>query len=84
MVNVKKVVVFAVVLCAANETSEFSLGGGSSSSVLFLVENKYRTEISPKIAKIGYTKLIYVRFGWEFLIGNLIFFQILFEFSDVL
>ena len=45
-------VVFSVVLCAANEASEFSLDGGSNGSVLFLVENKYRTETSPKIAKI--------------------------------
>ena len=36
-VNAKNVVVFFVVLCWANETSEFSFGGGSSSSILFLV-----------------------------------------------
>ena len=53
MVNVKNVVVFYVVLCGANETSEFSLGERSSSKILFLVENKYRTAISPKSAKIG-------------------------------
>ena len=53
LVNPKNVVVLSVVLCGANETSEFPLGGGSSSSILFLVENKYRTEISPKVAKIG-------------------------------
>ena len=51
--NTKNVVVFSVVLSGANETSEFSLGGGSSSSILFLVEVKYRAEISLKIAKIG-------------------------------
>ena len=52
-VNTKNVVVFSVVLCGANETSEFSLGGGSSSSILFLVEVKYSAEISLNIAKIG-------------------------------
>ena len=55
--NTKNVVVFSVVLCGANAISEFSLGGGSSSSILFLVELKYRAEInlkiSLKIAKIG-------------------------------
>ena len=51
--NTKNVVVFSVVLSGANETSEFLLGGGSSSSILFLVEVKYRAEISLKIAKIG-------------------------------
>ena len=35
--NVKNVVVFFVVLCGANETSEFSFGEGSSSSISFLV-----------------------------------------------
>ena len=40
-------------LCGANETSEFSLGGGSSSSNLFLVEVKYRAERSIKIVKLG-------------------------------
>ena len=52
-VNAKNVVVFFVVLCGANETSEFSFGGGSSSSILFLVKVKYRAEISLKIAKIS-------------------------------
>ena len=51
--NIKNVVVFSVVLYGANETSEFSLGGGSSSSILFLVEVMYRAEISLKIAKIS-------------------------------
>ena len=51
--NAKNVVVFFVVLCEANETSEFSFGGGSSSSILFLVHVKYRAEISLKIPKIG-------------------------------
>ena len=36
----------------ANEASEFSLGGGSSSSISFLVEVKYRAEITLKIVKI--------------------------------
>ena len=36
-VNAKNVVVFFVVLCGANETSEFSFDLGSSSSILFLV-----------------------------------------------
>ena len=36
IVNAKNVVVFFVVLCGANETAEFSLGEGSSSSILFL------------------------------------------------
>ena len=36
-VNAKNVVVFFVVLCGANETSEFSFDVGSSSSILFLV-----------------------------------------------
>ena len=49
----QNVVVFYVVLCGANETSEFSLGGGSSSRILFSVENKYRTAVSPKSAEIG-------------------------------
>ena len=52
-VNTKNVVVFSVVLCEANETSEFSLGGGSSSSILYLVKVKYRAEISLKIVEIG-------------------------------
>ena len=52
-VNTENVVVFSVVLCGANATSEFSLGGGSSSSTLFLVEVKYRAEISLKVSKIG-------------------------------
>ena len=52
-VNTKNAVAFSVVLCGANETSEFSLGGESSSSILFLVEVKYRAEISLKISKIG-------------------------------
>ena len=52
LVNVKNVVVFSVVLYGANETSEFSLGGGSNNSTLFLVEVKYRAQISLKIAKI--------------------------------
>ena len=50
--DTKNVVVLSVVLCGANETSEFSLGGGSSSSTLFLVEVKYRAEISLKVSKI--------------------------------
>ena len=49
--NVKNVV-FLVVLCGANETSEFSLGGGSSGSILFLVKVKYRAEIAkPQICQ---------------------------------
>ena len=51
--NTKNVVVFCIVLCGANKTSEFSLGGGSSSSTLFLVSVKYRAEISLKVSKIG-------------------------------
>ena len=51
--NAKNVVVFFVVLCGANETSEFSFGGGSSSGILLLVQVKYRAEISLKIAKIS-------------------------------
>ena len=35
--NTKNVVVFSVVFCGAKETSEFSLGGGSSTSISFLV-----------------------------------------------
>ena len=49
----KNMLAFSVVLCGANETLEVSLGGGSSSRILFLVENKCRTEISPKTAKIS-------------------------------
>ena len=60
-VNTKNVVVFSVVLCGANEISEFSLGEGSSSSTLFLVEVKNIAEISLKISKIGLTKLMYVK-----------------------
>ena len=51
--NIKNVVVFSVVLRGTGETSEFSLGGGTSSSTLFLVEVKYRAEVSLKISKIG-------------------------------
>ena len=51
--NTKDLVVFSVVLCGANETSEFSLGRGSSSSIFFLVEMKYRAEMSLKVDKIG-------------------------------
>ena len=51
--NTKNVVVFFVALRDANATSEILLGGGSSSSISFLVEVKYRAEISLKIAKIG-------------------------------
>ena len=51
--NTKNVVVFSVVLCGVNETSQFSLGEGSSSSILLLVEVKYRAELSLKIVKIG-------------------------------
>ena len=36
-VNGKNLVVLFDVLCGANETSEFSFVGGSSSSILFLV-----------------------------------------------
>ena len=36
--NTKNVVVFSIVLCGVNETSEFSLGGGSTGSTLFLVK----------------------------------------------
>ena len=39
--NTKNVVIFSVILGGENETSEFSIGGGSSSSILFLVEVKY-------------------------------------------
>ena len=52
-VNTKNVVVFSVVLCGTNETSEFPLGGGSRSSILFLEGVKHRTKISLKIDKIG-------------------------------
>ena len=51
--NTKIVVVFSAVLCGANETSEFSLGGGFSSRILFLVERKNTAEISLKITNIG-------------------------------
>ena len=51
--DTKNAVVFSVVLCGANETSEFSLGGGSSSGILFLVKVKYRAELSIQIAKKG-------------------------------
>ena len=50
-VNTRNVVVFFVVLCGANETSEFSLGGGSSSSTLILAEVKYGAGIILKILK---------------------------------
>ena len=50
--NFKNVVIFSGVLCGTNKTSEVSLGGGSISSI-FLVEVKYRVEISLEIAKIG-------------------------------
>ena len=59
--NATNVMVFFVVLYGANETSQFSLGVGSSSSMLFLVEVKYRAEINLKMTKICYTKLMYVR-----------------------
>ena len=51
--NAKNVAVFFVVLCGANETSDFSFGGESSSSILFSVHVKYRTELSLKIPKTG-------------------------------
>ena len=51
-VNTKNVVVFSVVLCVANETSEPSFGGESSSSTL-PKQVKYRVEISLKVSKIG-------------------------------
>ena len=51
-VNTKKVVVFPGVLCGANETSECSLGGGSSSSILFLIEAKYRPTKLPAFDEI--------------------------------
>ena len=39
-------------LCGGNETSEFSLGGGSSGSILFSVKVKYRAEIAkPQICQ---------------------------------
>ena len=44
--NNGNVMAFSVVLCEANETLEFSLGGGSSSITFFSVEVKYRAEIS--------------------------------------
>ena len=46
--------VFFVFMLGAYETSEFLLGqeSSSSSSMLFLVELKYRAEIRLKIAKI--------------------------------
>ena len=54
--------VFFVFMLGAYETSEFLLGQGSScSSMLFLVEVKYRADIRLKMAKIVLTKLIYVR-----------------------
>ena len=53
LVNTKNVVVFSLVLCGANETPEFPLCERSSSSMLFLVEVKYRAEISLKMTKIG-------------------------------
>ena len=61
MVNAKNMVIFSVVLCGANETSLPSSGEGSSSSMLFLVELKYKAEINLKMTKIGQTKLMYVR-----------------------
>ena len=57
--NTKGLVVFSVVLCGTNETSEFSLAKGSGGVTLFLVKVKYRAEISLKIAKIGQTDLMY-------------------------
>ena len=55
LVNAKNVVVFCVILCGANETKWFSLCERSSSGLLFLVEVKYRAEISLKITIIGWT-----------------------------
>ena len=51
--NTKNVVIFSVILGGENETSEFSMGGGFSSSILFLVDVKYRAKINLKIAKMG-------------------------------
>ena len=51
--NTENMVVFSVVLREANETLGFSLAGGSRSSTLFVVEVKYRAEISLKVSKIG-------------------------------
>ena len=53
LVNAKNVVVFFVALCGANHTLEFSFVEGSSGSILFLAQVKFRAEISFKIAKIG-------------------------------
>ena len=53
MVNAKNMVIFSVVLCGANEISLPSSGEGSSSSMLFLVELKYKAEINLKMTKIG-------------------------------
>ena len=52
-VNTKNVVIFSVILGGENETSEFSMGGGFSSSILFLVDVKYRAKINLKTAKMG-------------------------------
>ena len=52
MVNTANVVIFPVVIFGENKTSEFPLGAGPSSGMLFLVEVKYRTEIKLKMVKI--------------------------------
>ena len=61
LVNAKNVVAFSVILCGANETLEFSLVGRSSCSMFIWVEVKHKAKISLKIAKVGKTKLMYVR-----------------------
>ena len=53
MVNAINVEILPVVLCGANEKSKFTLGEGSRSSMLFLVEVKYRAELSLKMTIIG-------------------------------
>ena len=52
---------------------------GTSSSMLFIVEVKYRAEISLKTAKVCYTKLMFVRLGMECLKGSLNFCKICFK-----
>ena len=59
------------------------MGEGSISSLLFLVEGKYRAEVSLKVAKIGQTKLMEYETGSECLTANLIF-QTLLEFVNIL
>ena len=77
LTNTKNVMVFSVVLCGANETSEFLLGGRSSSSTYIIFS---RSEIQSR-NKPQNRQNMWDRLGC--LIGNFTFLQIMPEFFNV-